>query len=103
MPKTEMKATTSPKPQHAVIEDTFVWHSTDPEVGEVRIPLKFKTKILRAARERQDDDLGFMFTMLDAIIPAEIVDEMDAGELMRMFRAWQEAWQERQGATFPEA
>lgn len=102
MPKTVEKA---PKPQHVVAGDTFVWNSEDPEVGEVRIPLKFKTKILRAAKDMQDDELGFMFFVLDNVAGDEVskVDEMDANEMRAMFKAWQLAWQDRAEATFPES
>jgi hypothetical protein len=41
MPKTEPKTTAAPNPHHTVAGHTFVWNSPDPEVGEVRIPLKF--------------------------------------------------------------
>ena len=105
MPKTEPKMTAAPNPRHTVAGHTFVWNSPDPEVGEVRIPLKFKTKILRKARELQDDDLEFMFFVLDSVLgdAATVVDEMDAGEMRAMFRAWQAAWEKRAEAAFPES
>jgi len=99
------KAEAPPKPDHVVAGETFIWNSPDPEVGEVRIPLKFKTKILRAAKDMQDDELGFMFYVLDNVAGDAVsqVDEMDAGEMKTMFREWQLAWQERSEATFPES
>jgi len=105
MPKTEPKMTAAPKPLHTVAGETFVWRSPDPEIGEVRVPLKFKTKILRKARELQDDDLEFMFFVLDSVLSdaATVVDEMDAGEMRAMFRAWQAAWEKRAEAAFPES
>ena len=105
MPKTEPKMTAAPNPRHTVAGHTFVWNSPDPEVGEVRIPLKLKTKILRKAKELQDDDLAFMFFVLDSVLgdAAATVDEMDAAEMKAMFREWQSAWQERSEATFPES
>ena len=95
------KSDPAPKPPHTVTGDIFVWNSTDPEVGVVSIPLKFKMKILRAARDMQGDDLGFALYLFDAL--GVDVDEMDAAEAMSMFKTWQDAWTDRQGATFPEA
>ena len=90
--------------QHKVIEDKLHWTSDDPEVGEVVIPLRFKGKILKQAKEYQDDDLGFMFFVLHAIgVPEDVTDEMDALEIRAMFSAWQSAWQGRAEATLGEA
>lgn len=94
----------APKPPHTVAGDTFIWNSADPDVGEVRVPLKFKGKILKQARDMQDDDLALMFFMLHAIgVPESVTDEMDAAEMNAMFRAWQTAWQERAEATMGES
>ena len=87
-----------------VTGDTFVWNSPDPDVGTVKIPLKFKGKILKAAKQYQNDDVEFMFFVLHSIgVPEVVTDEIDAGEMRAMFKAWQSAWQERAEATFPEA
>lgn len=92
------------KPFSVVTGDTFAWNSPDPDVGTVEIPLKFKGKILKAAKQYQDDDVSFMFFVMHSIGVSEaITDEIDAGELRAMFKAWQSAWQERAEATFPEA
>lgn len=93
------------KPQQVIAGDTFIWNSTDPEVGEVRIPLKFKTRLLREGRALLNDELEFMFYMLDGVLGSEAakVDEMDAAEMKAMFYAWQVAWQERSEASFPES
>ena len=99
-----VKAVPAPTPRHTVAGDTFVWRSDDPDVGEVRVPLKFKTKILRAARDvAEGDDLSFMFTVLDGVLGEGAVDEMDAGEMRAMFTAWQTAWTARTEATFPQS
>ena len=105
MPKTEPKMTAAPNPRHTVGGHTFVWNSPDPQVGEGRIPLKVKTKSVRKVKELQDDDLAFMFFVLDSVLgdAAATVDEMDAAEMKAMFREWQSAWQERSEATFPES
>lgn len=104
MPAAHMKTVPPPTPRHVVTGDTFVWRSDDPDVGEVRVPLKFKTKILRAARDvAEGDDLSFMFTVLDGVLGEGAVDEMDAGEMRAMFTAWQTAWTARTEATFPQS
>lgn len=91
-------------PVSVVTGDTFVWNSPDPDVGTVEIPLKFKGKILKAAKQYQDDELSFMFFVMHSIgVHEATTDEMDAGEMRAMFRTWQAAWQERAEATFPEA
>lgn len=91
-------------PVSVVTGDTFVWNSPDPDVGTVEIPLKFKGKILKAAKQYQNDDVSFMFFVLHSIgVPEVVTDEIDAGEMRAMFKAWQSAWQERAEATFPEA
>lgn len=98
---------TKTSPRFVVAGSAFVWRSDDPEVGEVKIPLKFKTKILRASREMQGDELGFIFFVLDSVIndPAITaqVDEMDAGEMRAMFRDWQKEWERKADAAFPES
>ena len=91
-------------PVSVVTGDTFMWNSPDPDVGTVEIPLKFKGKILKAAKQYQNDDVSFMFFVLHSIsVPEVVTDEIDAGEMRAMFKAWQSAWQERAEATFPEA
>lgn len=81
----------------------FTWPLEDGS-GEITLPLKMKVKILREARGKSD--LDFMFIVIDGIAPPKVqaqIDEMDAGELKRMFEQWQVAWQARSGASVPQS
>ena len=64
-----------------------------------------KTRVLRRSKELVDDELAFMFFVLDSVLgdAAEMVDEMDAGEMRAMFREWQKAWEARVDARYPES
>lgn len=105
--QTEIKQADEAAPRtatHRVIEHRFHWLSADPDVGEVVIPLKFKGKLLKAVRDMQDDEIGLIFYMLDALgVPESTTDEMDALEIKDMFLAWQKAWQAQSGADLGEA
>ena len=105
MPAKAKLATAAPKPQFTVVGDVFIWASDDPDLGDVRIPLKMKTRVLRRSKELVDDELAFMFFILDSVLgdAAEMVDEMDAGEMRAMFREWQKAWEARVDARYPES
>lgn len=81
----------------------FTWPLEDGG-GTIVLPLKMKVKILREARGKSD--LDFMFTVIDGIAPPKVqaqIDEMDAGELKRMFEAWQTEWTSRQEASLPQS
>lgn len=100
-----MPAAKKPKPQHEVVDDVFVWHSANPDVGEVRIPLRFKTKILRRIASGELDDLQMLFLVLDETAPdyVDAVDEQDAIESAQMLNLWQAAWNEARGASLPQS
>lgn len=88
-----------------IIEHNFHWMSSDPGVGEVVIPLKFKVKLLRKMREMEGEDLKFMFFMLEELTPGyqDNIDEMDMVEFQTMFSEWQAEWQSLQGASVPQS
>lgn len=89
--------------QHRVDGDLFVW--LDPEVGEITIPLRFRTKHLREIAKGQMDDVELLFYLLDNLAPDQTakVDELDAADAMRMLGAWQAAWNEARGASLPQS
>ena len=105
------KAQAPKVPLSVVTGDTFIWNSRDPEVGTLRIPLKFKGKHMTAV-------LGFMveggdnaealmahYLMLN-VWPQDVQEragEADVDEMMAIYNAWQEAFEARRGATFPES
>lgn len=107
------KAESAPKPQSLVVEDTFIWKSGDPDVGEVRVPLKFKAKhmyaVLDIAATENDPERSEMLMAryyLTQVWPAEVVaalGEGDVDELMACYNEWQAARSRREGASYPES
>lgn len=105
------KAVPAPTPRHVVAGDTFIWRSDDPDVGEVRIPLKFKGKYLIAilgilAAGEDNSDALMAHYLMSNVWPEDVraqAGEADQGELMAMYNAWQVVVQDRQGASFPQS
>lgn len=91
------------KPEHFVAGDTFFAQTSD---GELSIPLRFKTKLIRQIREVDGDELDQMFALLDGIgdkATANALDELDIFETTRHVQAFFRAWQERNQASVGEA
>ena len=55
---------TTIKPRYAVVGEHFVGQLS---VGEVSLPFRFKTKLLRQVREGGGDSVDQIFTILDGI------------------------------------
>lgn len=88
------------KPQYAVVDDKFVAQTSE---GEIKIPLRVKTGLVRRIRDLPGDELDQLFALLDGIgdktTPA-IIDELDfATETMPLSREFFVAWAGVQGAT----
>lgn len=85
------------KPKYAVVGDTFI---AQTEEGEVKIRLRFKTKLLRAIRDN-GDSIDQLFALLDGIGDTKTIaqlDELDifdttaiVDEFFKAFTAKQEA------------
>lgn len=91
------------KPQYFVAGSTFFAQTED---GELRIPLRLKTKLVRAIRDLAGDELDQMFAILDGIGDAETaaaLDELDIFETTGIAMAYFRAWGERQQASVGEA
>lgn len=105
--------TTASTPQAVVAGDTFIWKSSDPDVGEVRVPLKFKAKhmyaVLDIAATENDPERSEMLMAryyLTQVWPPEVVaalGEGDVDELMACYNEWQTARSRREGASYPES
>ena len=82
---------------------TFIW--TTDEGTEIRIPLRIKLKIIRSMGDKDIDNVGVMFEMLDQIVPdqADAIDEQDVNDFQAMFLAWQVEYNSVQGASLGES
>lgn len=88
--------------KYSVLEDTFIADTSD---GELRIPLRFKTKLLRAIRDLADP-LDQLFALLDGIgdqQTAEALDELDVFESAELVKEYFDAWEAKHKATVGEA
>ncbi|QJU52929.1 hypothetical protein SCB71_06300 [Herbiconiux sp. KACC 21604] len=89
---------TSEKPKYQVVDGKL--HAQTPE-GEIILPLRFKTKLIRAARDiknGQGDELDQFFYIIDALGDFDtlaVIDELDFVEettplVMEFFKAFGE-------------
>lgn len=104
MPKVKIQDVPTETERYTVDDKSFVWHSTDGV--DVNIPLKIKTKTLRAMRGVQGDEFDIAFGLIDSLLDdqgREAVDEMDALETADMVQKFQEEWLARKGASLGES
>jgi hypothetical protein len=90
------------KPSHLVVDNVFIAQTSQ---GELRIPLQFKTKLLRAIRD-SGDELDQLIALLDGIGDKEsiaLIDELDIFETVQHVTQFFEAFQEKHDATVGEA
>ncbi|HEY8589607.1 MAG TPA: hypothetical protein VIL55_08655 [Naasia sp.] len=98
----EVPAKKAPKPQYMVVGDHF-YGQTDE--GEIRIPLRFRTKIFRAIRDA-GDEVDQLFALLDNLGEADTAakfDELDVLDTMEFATVYFQAWQEKNEARLGEA
>lgn len=91
------------KPRFLVAGTTFF---AQTEEGELAIPLRFKTKLIRSIRDIPGDEIDQMFALLDGLgdrHTADALDELDVFETMEIVGAFFRAWQEKQQASVGEA
>lgn len=90
------------KPKYQVVGDVFV---AQTDQGEVRLPLRFKTKLLRSIRDT-GDDIDQVFALLDCIGDSRTVaqlDEMDVFDMTELVTEFFKEFGERQKARLGEA
>lgn len=90
------------KPKHFVAGDTFYTQTGD---GQLTIPLRFKTKLVRSIRDA-GDELDQLFALLDGLgdkTTAERLDELDIFETTEIAERFFQAWQEKNEARLGEA
>lgn len=87
----------------AIEGKTFVFTSAEDDL-RVEIPLRLRLKVLRSLSGR-DLDADAMFTILAAVAPGqeEVLDELDLLEFQEVFTLWQEAYNDKAGASLGEA
>lgn len=91
------------KPQFFVAGNTFY---AQTENGELAIPLRFKTKLIRELRDVEGDEIDQMFALLEKLndkATADALDELDIFETGRIVRTFFRAWQEKNRASLGEA
>lgn len=90
------------KPKYFVAGDRFYAQTDD---GELQVPLRFKTKLVRAIRDL-DDELDQLFALLEGLgdkSTAEALDELDIFETTEIAEKYFQAWQEKNEARLGEA
>lgn len=90
------------KPKYQVVGDTFIAQS---EEGEIRVRLRFKTKLIRAIRNA-GDELDQFIALLDGIgdkRALEQIDELDIFDTQLLVTEFFKAFEQRQAATVGEA
>jgi hypothetical protein len=77
---------------YSVSKKTFVW--TTDEGATVRIPMRIKLGLLRSIGDKEVDDVGTRFEMIDLLAPgqADVMDEQDVNDFQAMFSTWQEEY-----------
>lgn len=92
----------SNKPRYMVVGNVFVAQSDD---GEVKIPLRFKTKLIREIRDLPDE-MDQVFALLAGIgdrKTADQLDELDIYDTAELVTKFFQAFQEKQKARLGES
>lgn len=87
------------KPKHMVIGDTFIAQTSD---GELRIPLRFKTKLFRKLVKSDGDEVEQFLDLIEGLgdeATVEKLDELDIFEAADMAGKYFTAWREKQQTT----
>lgn len=87
------------KPQFMVVGDTFVAQTAD---GELKVPLRFKTRLFRQLLKSDADEVEQFFLLLEGIgddTTLEVIDELDIFESAKIAAAYFQGWKEKQQAT----
>lgn len=90
------------KPKYFVAGDRFYAQTDD---GELQVPLRFKTKLVRAIRDL-DDELDQLFALLEGLgdkDTAAALDELDIFETTEIAEKYFQAWQEKNEARLGES
>lgn len=92
-------------PQYQVVDETFVW--VDAEQGEVRVPLRFKFKLLRQIRAMRDwDEVDQLIGLLDGLNDQATIaqiDEMDVFDVTKLVSEYFAEFEKRNEARMGES
>jgi hypothetical protein len=93
----------SNKPKYFVAGDTFIGQTSDQ--GELRVKLTFKTKLVRAIRDK-GDELDQFIALMDGIGDSKSIaqlDELDIFETTEIVSAFFQAFAQKQDARLGES
>jgi len=95
------KTKTVPNPRVKIVGKVFTWTTEDD--AEITIPLRINMGVVRLLTDALDADA--MFEVVDKIAPgqADVIDVTDTNDFMDCFKAWQNAYNDRAGATLGES
>lgn len=87
------------KPQLMVVGETFIAQTSD---GELKVPLRFKTKLFRQLLKSDGDEVEQFFMLIEGMgntDTLEAIDELDIFESAKIAASYFRAWREKQQAT----
>lgn len=91
------------KPPYMVVGDTFIAQTAD---GELKVPLRFKTKLFRKLVKHTGDEVEMFMDLLEGLGNQDTVDaldELDIFESAQVAGAYFKGWRARQQASVGEA
>lgn len=91
------------KPKYMVVGDSFVAQTSD---GELKVPLRFKTKLFRKLVKHTGDEVEMFMDLLEGLGNQDTVDaldELDIFESAQIAGAYFKGWRARQQASVGEA
>lgn len=92
-------------PRYQVVDGTFVFSDAD-EHGDIRIPMRFKTKLLREVTREDLDEMGQLFALLEGIGSEDVADrlgEMDIFDTMEVVSGFFEEFEKIAEARLGES
>lgn len=93
------------RPKHEIVDEKFVWH--DKEQGTIRIPLRFKFKLLRIITANQEaSEMEQLLALLDGLGDTrslEQLDELDVFEGLELVSEYFTAFNEKNKASVGES
>lgn len=93
------------RPKYQTVDQTFIGQTSD---GELRVPLRLKTSVMRAARKigaEGGDDIDILFQVLEGIGNAkaqEVLDNLDVLEATEFAEAYFGAYEKMRKASLGE-
>ena len=91
-----------PNPRVKVVGKVFTWTTEDD--ATITIPLRINMEVLESMSDGDLDATG-MLAMISKIAPGQgdVIGATDVNDFMDCFKAWQDAYNNRTGATLGES